>query len=138
VITAVDTSALMAIAKAEPDAHVWVNLLREQGGQGRLIVCDVVLAEMSALFNDDAAASRFFQNLGIDHDPTLAPAALLTGRIFHAYRRAGGPREHLIPDFLVGAHALLQAEQLAATDRGYLRRYFPKLRVIGPGHPKPH
>ena len=93
------------------------------------------MAEMSALFNDDAAAARFFQNLGIDYEPTRAPAALLAGRIFHAYRQAGGPRGHLIPDFLIGAHALLQAEQLAAADRGYLRRYFPKLRVIAPGRP---
>jgi predicted nucleic acid-binding protein len=138
VITAVDTSVLMAIAKGERDANDWIAVLRDEGRLGRLIVCDVVLAEMSALFNDDAAAARFFQNLGIDHEPTLAPAALLAGRIFHAYRRAGGPREHLIADFLIGAHALLQAEQLAALDRGYLRRYFPKLRVIGPAQSKRH
>lgn len=128
----------MAIAKAEPDGNDWITVLRNQGRFGRLIICDVVLAEMSALFNDDAAALRFFQNLGIDHEATLAPVALLAGRIFHTYRRAGGPREHLIPDFLIGAHALLQANQLAAADRGYLRRYFPKLRVITPNRPKPH
>jgi len=128
----------MAIAKGERDANDWIAVLRDQGRLGRLIVCDVVLAEMSALFNDDVAATCFFQNLGIDHESTLAPAALLAGRIFHAYRRAGGPREHLIADFLIGAHALLQAEQLAASDRGYLQRYFSKLRVIVPNLPKLH
>jgi predicted nucleic acid-binding protein len=138
VITAVDTSVLMAIAKGEPDGNDWIAVLRDQGKHGRLVVCDVVLAEMSALFNDDAAATRFFQNLGIDHELTRTPAALLAGRIFHTYRRAGGPRKHLIPDFLIGAHALLQAGQLAAADRGYLRRYFPKLRVIALGYPKAH
>jgi hypothetical protein len=138
VITAVDTSVLMTIAKAEPDGNNWITVLRDQGRHGRLVVCDVVLAEMSALFNDDAAATRFFQNLGIDHELTRTPTALLAGRIFHAYRRAGGPRGHLIPDFLIGAHALLQAEQLAAADRGYLRRYFPKLRIIAPGRRNLH
>ncbi len=127
----------MAVAKAEPDGNDWITVLKDQGELGRLIICDIVMAEMSALFNDDAAASRFFQKLGIDLEPTLVSTALLTGRIFHAYRRAGGTREHLIPDFLIGAHALLQAEQLAAADRGYLRRYFPKLRVIAPGRSKP-
>lgn len=135
--TAIDTSVLMAVAKAEPDGNDWITVLKDQGELGRLIICDIVMAEMSALFNDDAAASRFFQKLGIDLEPTLVSTALLTGRIFHAYRRAGGTREHLIPDFLIGAHALLQAEQLAAADRGYLRRYFPKLRVIAPGRSKP-
>jgi len=36
----------------------------------------------------------------------------------------------LIPDFLVAAHALKQADCLVARDRGYLRRYFPSLRVL--------
>ena len=126
----------MAIAKGEPSGNEWITCLRAQGLIGRIIVCEVVLPEMSALFDDDVAPSRFFENFRIEHEPTLAPAALLAGRLFHAYRRAGGPRQHLIPDFLIGAHALLQADQLAAADRGYLRRYFPKLRLISPGPAK--
>ena len=40
---------------------------------------------------------------------------------------------HLIADFLVGAHAVKQAQVLIAADRGYLRRYFEGLRVVGVG-----
>ena len=36
------------------------------------------------------------------------------------------------PDFLIGAHAQIQANHIAAIDRGYLRRYFPRLRVLKP------
>jgi predicted nucleic acid-binding protein len=38
----------------------------------------------------------------------------------------------MVPDFLIGAHASLQADRLAAADRGYLRRYFPTLRLLHP------
>ena len=44
----------------------------------------------------------------------------------------GGPRDCLIPDFLIGDHAFQQANQLIAHDRGYLRRYFKALKVIEP------
>jgi len=36
----------------------------------------------------------------------------------------------MIPDFLVAGHALHQADRLAAIDRGYLRAYFPSLRLL--------
>jgi predicted nucleic acid-binding protein len=138
VITAVDTSVLISLYKGESGSEIWLEVLHAQSKLGRLIVCEVVVAEVAALFHDDKESVAFFRDLGIEYEPMQPPAAILTGRIFQAYRRAGGPREHLVPDFLIGAHALLQAEQLAASDRGYLRRYFPKLRVIAPGHPKSH
>ena len=47
-------------------------------------------------------------------------------------RREGGPREYFVPDFLIAAHAQVQCDRLAAIDRGYLRRYFPRLRLLLP------
>jgi hypothetical protein len=41
-------------------------------------------------------------------------------------------REHLIPDFLIGAHALVQADALLSRDRGFYRRYFSKLKILDP------
>ena len=131
-ITAVDTSVLIAIYKGETDGKPWLDLLQEQSRLGRLLACEVVVAEFSALARSRKETVAFFEDLGITFDALLPEAALLAGETFHLYRKAGGPREHLIPDFLIGAHAQLQAGQIAAADRGYLRRYFSKLRVLKP------
>jgi predicted nucleic acid-binding protein len=130
VITAVDTSVLVAIYKGEADGEAWLDLLWRKGALGKLVVCDVVIAEIAALFVSERETLAFFEDLGLDYDPIDPSSAILAGQIFKAYRRTGGPREHLIPDFLIGAHALRQSNQLAATDKGYLRRYFPKLKVV--------
>lgn len=131
-ITAVDTSALLAIAKAEGDAEAWVSTLADCSAQGELIVGDVVVAELAAFFMDAGRLQAFLSSLSLRFDAADIAAPLLAGRMFRRYRDAGGPREQLIPDFLIAAHALTQAEQLAGRDRGYLRAYFPKLKLVRP------
>jgi predicted nucleic acid-binding protein len=132
VTTAVDTSVLIAIAKGEGDAEAWMDLLITARSEGELTVCDVVAAEFYAVLMDARKFRRSLRDLGIVFSPTSLAASQLAGRIFKEYRRQGGPREHLVADFLIGAHASEHAHRIAAIDRGYLRLYFPNLRVLRP------
>jgi len=131
-ITAVDTSVLVAIAKGEGEARRWTDLLAAVRADGDLVICDVVAAEFFALLLDERKFQQSLSGLGIVFSPAGLDAARVAGRIFRDYRRKGGPRRHLIPDFLIAAHAQRQADQIAAIDRGYLRAYFPRLRVVKP------
>ena len=130
--TAVDTSVLISIAKGELNANAWINLLAGAHEGGDLVMCDVVAAEFFAVLINERAIRESLSALAISFSPVSLQSAQLAGAIFKQYRREGGPREHLIPDFLVAAHAQTQAHGIAAVDRGYLRRYFPSLRVIKP------
>jgi predicted nucleic acid-binding protein len=129
-ITAIDTSVLIAIAKDENGADRWVDLLAAGAAEGELVICDVVAAELFAVLMDHGKFERLLKGLRISFSPMQLASAELAGRVFKGYRREGGPREHLIPDFLIGAHAAVQARRIAAIDRGYLRRYFPRLKVV--------
>lgn len=131
-ITAVDTSVLIAITKGEASAHEWTDVLARAQADGDLVACEVVAAELFALLLDRVKFAQVFVGLGIAFSPSSLESAQLAGRIFRQYRRFGGPREHLVPDFLIGAHAQRQADRIAAIERGYLRRYFPRLKVVAP------
>lgn len=97
-----------------------------------LVICSVAFAEIAPRFESSAALVAHLEELAISYEDIAPEAAWTAGRTFRTYRQAGGPRAHLIPDFLIGAHAQVQADRLAAIDRGYLRRYFPNLLLLAP------
>lgn len=130
--TAVDTSVLLAVFKSEPGHEAWLDLLAERAAAGPLVACDVVWAEVGGFFAQFDRLHESFDLLSVGFDPIAPATAHLAGRAFRAYRDQGGPRTHLIPDFLIGAHALAQADGLLALDRGFYRRYFRDLTVVAP------
>ncbi|MEW6754973.1 MAG: type II toxin-antitoxin system VapC family toxin [Candidatus Latescibacterota bacterium] len=130
--TAIDSSALLAIFNDEPDGRAWLDVLVQARREGHLVVCDVVYAEVAPAFPSEGELREALRKLGASFQSVSPSAAWQAGVAFRAYRDAGGPREHLLPDFLIAAHALCQADRLAAVDRGYLRRYFSGLSLLQP------
>ena len=128
--TAVDTSVLLAIRAKEPGYELWQEALQTAAEAGQLCVCPVVFAELSPGSAYSARLLEQLELLAIAYEDFSPEAAHLAGCIHWKYRREGGPREHLVPDFLIAAHAQVQCDRLAAIDRGYLRRYFPRLRLL--------
>jgi len=129
---ALDSSVLLAVFNQEPGAEEWMEVLIQARRQGLLVLCEIVYAEVAPAFESRAELDKVLADLGAGLEPIGAEAAWLAGLTFKRYRAEGGPREHLIPDFLIAAHARVQADRLAAKDRGYLRRYFPDLAVLTP------
>lgn len=90
-------------------------------------------AEPAPSTRDPTELTAFLDRLATTYDPITPAAAHLAGLTFKRYRIAGGPRQHLIPDFIIAAHALTQSHRLAAIDRGYLRTWLPNLKLLEGG-----
>ena len=131
-ITAIDSSILLSVFKDEPSASRCLDLMEHAARTGELVICDIVAAEVGALFGSFVDFQGAWMKLGIRYDAITEKTAHYAGLMFRHYRHEGGPRDYLIPEFLIGAHAFYQANQLIARDRGYLRRYFKSLKVIEP------
>ena len=130
--TAVDSSVLFDIVKAAPGAAAAQRALEAALAVGGLCVCAVVVAELGRYFANAQDLKDFLADCQIDHDPMNMDSALEAACIMRSYARNKGPRERVAPDFLIGAHALQQADALLATDAGFFRKYFPGLTVSTP------
>ncbi len=134
-ITAVDSNVLIDILTGDAShGPRSADALRHAAAMGRLVACAVVWAEVTSWYRDRAAIEGALDALGIAFDPLSADAATRGGQAWARCRAGGGPRDRLVPDFLVGAHAVTQADRLLTRDRGFFRRYFEELRVVDPEH----
>ena len=130
--TAIDSSVLWCIQKQEPGYERWEQILEHAASEGQLCVCPVTFAEVSPGRSSADEVLAVLSLLAISYEEIVPEAAHLAGSIFLNYRQQGGPRTQMVPDFLIAAHAQVQCTHLAAIDRGYLRRYFPKLELLQP------
>lgn len=135
-ITAVDSSVVLDVLGADPRfGEKSRAALRRSIAEGSLVACEVVWAEVVAAFPSEAESSRALAQLGVRFSGIDARAAAAAGTTFRTYRRSGGRRERLIADFLIGAHAEIQADRLLTRDRGFYRSYFSRLAIIDPARP---
>ena len=130
---AVDSSVLVDLLSGTgPDAEAASASVRTALHQGPVVFCDIVLAEVCTMLKQGADALDVLEEVGMAYLPTEARAALRAGEMQRRYRQRGGKRERTVPDFLVGAHALMQCSGLITRDAGFFRDYFKGLRVIVP------
>ena len=130
---AIDSSVIVDLLSNEPAAAEGAEAsLRQSLAVGPVVVCDIVLSEITTALRDGAEALAVLEEMGIAFSPVESKAAVRAGEMQRRYRQRGGQRQRTVPDFIVGAHALLQCSALITRDGGFFRDYFKGLKVIVP------
>lgn len=131
-VTAVDSSVLLDVLLDDPTHGTTSKAaLRQAQGQGSLILCESVLAEVCPVLGP-AAMGQFLKDWNLTFLPSTAVSAILAGAMFKLYLERGGKRGRVLVDFLIGAHAETHSARLLARDRGFYRDYFKRLRLWDP------
>jgi len=130
-ITFVDTNVLLDVFLPDPKWGQKSKIRLEQSfNQGSLIINEIIYAELTPQFSSKALLDDVLKTLSIRIVSLDLKAAYRAGRIWKNYRKAGGKRNRILADFLIGAHAEIEAEQLLTRDRGFYKKYFSDIHVI--------
>ena len=130
-MTLVDTNVLLDIITRDPKWLSWSEVaLREAAERSTLAINPIVFAEVSMKFDRIEAADAAL--VDFVREPLPYEAGFLAGKAFLAYRRRGGEKRSPMPDFYIGAHALVNGLQLLIRDAARYRSYFPRLQIVAP------
>jgi predicted nucleic acid-binding protein len=129
---ALDSSILVDILTDQPGSDAADQALRTALAAGPVVACDVVISELCSSFVNSDDLFDVLSDLGVAYSPVEMKSAVRAGEMQRRYRQRGGQRGRTVPDFVVGAHALLQCDGLITRDAGFFRDYFKGLKVVVP------
>lgn len=132
-MTLVDANVLLDLATSDPRWADWsLAALNAAARHGPLLINDVIYAELSVRYETIDGVEAFNHTAGLELAPIPREALFLAGKAFARYRRAGGTRTGVLPDFFIGAHAAASGLALLTRDARRYRTYFPSVRLILP------
>ena len=136
---AIDSSVLIDLLGEDARAGAAELSLRDALAHGPVVLCDVVVSEITAGLGHGAEIMDAVEEMGMSYLPVERKSAIRAGEMQRRYKQrlrtlgqTGLAVQRTVPDFIVGAHALLQCSALITRDAGFFRDYFKGLKVIVP------
>ena len=129
----VDSCILLDLFTDDPNWADWSeNILDKYSQTNTLYINSIVYTEVSIGFNKIEEVETAISQLGIKVLEIPREALFLTGKVFLKYRKNKGTKNSPLPDFFIGAHAIVSKFDLITRDSIKYKTYFPQLKLIHP------
>jgi len=129
----VDTNVLVDVLQNDPQWADWsISQMRAQASLHALVINPIIYAEVSLSFSTLEALDDVVGTLALELREIPRPALFLAAKAFAQYRRRGGSKLQVLPDFFIGAHAAVEGWPLLTRDARRFKTYFPTLEVLAP------
>ena len=129
----VDSCILLDLFTDDPNWANWSeNVLEQYSQTNTLYMNSIIYTEVSIGFNRIEEVEKAISQLGINVLEIPREALFLTGKVFLKYRKNNGTKNSPLPDFFIGAHAIVSKFHLITRDSTKYKTYFPQLKLIYP------
>lgn len=129
----VDSNVILDVVTEDPQWFLWsATKLSDFADQGILIINPIIYAEVSVGFEQIEELDAALPVTSFRRDPLPWEAAFLAGKCFQQYRQRGGGRRSPLPDFYIGAHAVVSGVSLLTRDVSRYQTYFSTIELITP------
>ncbi len=122
-----DSNVALDLATVDP---VWLTWSQEQlrlaAAVGEVLINPIIYAEIAPAFQTEAELAAWFGRTEMRKAPLPYEAAWSAAQAFARYKKAGGTRISLLPDFYIGAHAEVEGLTSDHPRRGPLSHVFPE------------
>jgi predicted nucleic acid-binding protein len=129
----IDANVLIDIITEDAVWYDWsAGAMRSVARSSAVYINPLIYAEVSTQFSSIERLDRVLPISILRRAQLPYSASFLAAKAFVAYRRRGGTLRSPMPDFYIGAHAVVQNLTLVTRDVRRYRNYFPTLRLIAP------
>jgi hypothetical protein len=128
-----DANVILDVWDPDPVWQAWSSSqMRSLSLLNELAINPIVYSEISVSFATPSALDDKLADLGVVVVDIPRHAAFLAGKAYAQYRRRGGTKTNVLPDFFIGAHAAVLGCPLLTRDTRRYAAYFPTVRLIAP------
>lgn len=128
----VDSNILIDAIEPGSPFHDWSSDRLLQAVEEGAFIDSIVVGEIAPRFSTFADLVGVLDSFALPVRDITLDVAWRAGRAHLAWIRNGGRRGSLLPDLLIGAHAVVENARILTRDPRRFRTYFPELDLILP------